>query len=259
MIRLRQACVALAILLAVSRLDGACHAGSAEIALPVGVDQRKLELVWFDDFDSFDLSLDGRGEHKWFNGLWYMKPAPIDLFSHSDGVLKLSTRGKVGALISTLSPKKDGHGVVFSHGYFEARMAMTVNRASWPAFWLFSKDHAHGTDGNHWCEIDIFELFSSNKYGGTVHEWINFKNSQNRNNLADLPADADLTRWHTYGMMWEPGKVTWYFDKKPLMSAATPAVCDAQELFLILNTNTRDPSIEQFLMVDWVAVYKRKP
>lgn len=226
--------------------------------LPPGLEGRHFELVFSDNFDALEMSPDGSGKYKWFNGLWYSGPAPSQLFSVSNGALKLLTRGEKGALISTISPKKDGYGTTFSYGYFEARLAMSAKKSSWPAFWLFSQEHARGTDGNHWCEIDIFELFDSNKFGGTVHEWINFKNHQNKNNLVDLPPGTDVTRWHTYGMLWEPNRVTWFFDRKPLMTAAVPPICQQQSMFLILNTNTHDPSVEQFLLVDWVRVYMRK-
>jgi len=228
------------------------------VGLPSGLEPKSFELVWFDEFTDFDLSRDGRGEHKWFNGLWYSRPAPLDRFSISDGALRLSTHQKQGAVITTLSPRVDGADTTFRHGYFEARLAMSANSASWPAFWLFSKEHARGTDGRHWCEIDIFELFA-NKYGGTIHDWNNGRNNQNQNNLAAFPAGTDLSTWHTYGLLWEPGKVTWFFDKHPLMSAASPTVCDTQNLFLILNASTRDPSIDQYLLVDWVAVHRLKP
>ncbi|MBR0987615.1 glycoside hydrolase family 16 protein [Bradyrhizobium liaoningense] len=254
----RTVALTLAVLASWAALASQIRAEPLDLGLPRELDPSKFELFWFDDFDKFDLSADGFGRHKWFNGLWYSKPAPLDLFSHSDGILRLATRANKGALISTLSPKVGGHETAFSYGYFEARLALSANAANWPAFWLFSRDHARGTDGNHWCEIDIFELFAS-KFAGTVHEWIDFKNKQNRNNLVTLPQGTDLSQWHTYGMTWEPGKVTWYFDKKELMSAATPKICDSQELFLILNANTHDPAVEQFLSVDWIAVFRWKP
>ena len=41
--------------------------------------------------------------------------------------------------------------------------------------------------------------------------------------------------YHTYGLLWVPGQVTWYFDNQPVLKAATYPVFDEQDYFLILG------------------------
>jgi len=115
---------------------------------------------------------------------------------------------------------------------------------NWAAFWLFSAAHAQGKDttstGSEWCELDIFEGWGQSIFLGTIHDWVyttssGLTNNQNTNNYQTLPGNPDLTQYHVYGVLWTPSAVTWYFDNAAVMSWPTYAICQSQQLFMILG------------------------
>ena len=142
-------------------------------------------------------------------------------------------------------------------------MSWNTIPANWAAFWLFSIAHAQGTDttptGEEWCELDIFEAFGNGNEVGTVHDWVlsngTITNTQNTNNYQPLNG-IDMSQFHIYGVLWTPSTITWYFDNQAIMSWPTPAICQTQQLFMILGTQVHPPQTSNvFTNVDWVHVY----
>ena len=88
-------------------------------------------------------------------------------------------------------------------------------------------------------EIDIFEGQGGQPrtFYGTMHDWIDDQqHTSDYPNWFVLPAGFDFRQFHTYGLLWIPGTVTWYLDDKPLFSAPTPSVVDSEDFFLILGS-----------------------
>jgi beta-glucanase (GH16 family) len=122
-------------------------------------------------------------------------------------------------------------------------------------------------------ELDIFEGQGStpNFFYGTIHEWKQRRDVRNNkgSNVFQLPPGVDLSQFHTYGAMWVPGKVTWYFDNQPLFWAATYPVFDTQNYYLIagsqegVNWNYGDmtgvSASRINVDVDWVRVWQKQP
>ena len=117
-------------------------------------------------------------------------------------------------------------------------------------------------------EIDVMEGQGSEPrvFYGTVHSNTNGCNpsdDQNGNNYQTVGADL-TARFHTYGVKWTPGRVTWYLDGIQTHSAPTYG-SDDQPMFLLLQMWsggwTRDPdaatprTIET--QVDWVRVWQK--
>ena len=131
------------------------------------------------------------------------------------------------------------------YGYFEARMKWDVTTGAWPAFWLTPVETALGLDFYNGVqeqgEFDIFEGQGDepHTFFGTIHDWKNGVGTANSNNTWPLGQSVDFSQYHTYGMLWTPGQVTWYFDNQPLMSAPTPAVVDQQHYLMILAMQRR--------------------
>ncbi len=228
------------------------------------------KLMFSDEFDSLNLSPTGTGSYTWYPGIWWSASLPLpSLTTDSNSVLDLAWSSGGGLYetdISTLShDATQGH--TFRYGYFEARMKWDVTTGAWPAFWMVPKQAAQGvTDTG---ELDIFEGQGSqpSTFYGSLHEWKGTTEIwHNSPNWIKLPVTNDFSQWHTYGVLWVPGKVTWYYDNQALFSANTTAVFDSQDFFLVLSmaeganwqkgnmTGVSATSLQ--LNVDWVRVWQ---
>jgi hypothetical protein len=236
-------------------------------APPQAVAAGFTNMTWHDEFDTLDLSPNGGGDHRWYNEFPWYSPAPASAFTVSNGILTV-TGGEM------VSFARDGStsGNAFQWAYVEARIKFDPARSSqssgWPAFWAFSSEHIRGTDvynGTHeWAENDFFEAYNSPQgsykggwYAETMHDWVNWKNTQNGNNTYYMPSGTDMNQFHTYGGLWTPGKVTYYFDDKPGQSVTwqpggTYSIMDKQHMALVIGTGNNWPA-----QVDWVRVWQK--
>src|SRR5215471_14917421 len=202
------------------------------------------KLMFADEFDRLDLSPDGRGVHNWYEGIWFNHRHPSrQNISAANSMLCLKWgrgQGAVDTSITTLSPYP-GNYAAWRYGYFEARLRWDVVKGAWPAFWLIPVQDASGQDiyngTNDSGEIDIFEGQGDQPhvFYGTIHDWVNLHDHASRNNAFALPGNLDFSQFHTYGLLWTPGKVIWYLDNQPLHSESTPAIFDRQDFFLVLG------------------------
>ena len=238
---------------------------------------KEYALVFDDEFATLDLSPDGSGIHSWYEGLWFHPHhAPISNIQVDSSILHLDwTRGMSSqdTSITTLSPDAQT-ARAWRYGYFEARMRWTPLQGAWPAFWLIPVQDAKGSDVyggvKESGEIDVFEGQGNHPdtFYGTIHNWINNRDSASRNNRFVLPDTVKLSDFHIYGLMWTPGKVIWYFDNAPLHSEATPPIFDMQDFFIVLGMqegvdwkygNLSDVSAKKLTLdVDWVRVWQKK-
>jgi beta-glucanase (GH16 family) len=134
-----------------------------------------------------------------------------------------------------------------TYGYFEARInvpSIGGKIADWPAFW---------TDGQHWPydgEMDIMEGL-----GGTA--------AYHYHSPSGGPGGTvkgDYTGWHTFGALWEPGKVSYYYDNQ-LVGVITTGI-ESSPNYLILNLGLGIHSLASIpaeMQVDWVHVYSLDP
>jgi beta-glucanase (GH16 family) len=233
-------------------------------------------LNFIDTFDQLSLSPDGTGTYNWYEGVWFNhKHAPLSNITAASSVLSLVwQRGQESpdTSIETLSHDKQ-HYHAWRYGYFEARMKWNPVNGAWPAFWLIPVQDALGQavyqGKNDKAEFDIFEGQGDHPHTfyGTVHEWVNQHDSANKNNTFQLSSDVDFSQFHTYGLLWVPGQVTWYFDDSPLHSESTPAVADLQDYLMILGMQegpnwkigdlTGVSASRMTLQVDYVRVWQK--
>jgi beta-glucanase (GH16 family) len=232
-------------------------------------------LMFSDDFTSLNLSPNGTGNYRWYDGVWfYNNPAPLANISVANSELSLvwqkSQTGDDTSVETFAQNNANYHA--WRYGYFEARMKWDVVTGAWPAFWLTPIEAAFGQDvyngAQEQGEFDIFEGQGDQPhiYTGTIHDWVNGKSTSNANNTWTLASTVDFSQYHTYGMLWIPGKVTWYFDDQPLMSAPTPTVVDKQTYLMILGMqegaawqggNLTGVTVSSMkLTVDWVHVWQ---
>jgi hypothetical protein len=109
--------------------------------------------------------------------------------------------------------------------YFEARMKFPRSAPGyWSAFWLLSPD----PKGSH-VEVDVVEWYGGDPRGHhqSVHIWRKppakkaFKS--NYSGMAGVIDDGD---WHDYGLLQEPGRLTFYVDRREVARVAVDETFD---------------------------------
>ena len=164
-------------------------------------------------------------------------------------------------LINSLNQK------CFQYGFFAVRSKNPVGPATWPAFWLTGKKN--------WPpEIDIFEMYGKSK-GKTIHRQtmtvhIGKLETHTKKMVVksiQLPKDTD-TKFHIYGCLWEPKKITFYTDGikvKTIKLNRWMRQFYQEPMYLILNNALDHEHLEplktaqmpQDFQVDWVQVYQK--
>lgn len=109
----------------------------------------------------------------------------------------------------------------WKYGKIEVRAKLPQGQGVWPAIWMLPEDNVYGP----WAmsgEIDILEAVNlgvecadceeggENTILGTLH----FGGAWPENLLAstEVSRPAVLDGFHTYGVIWEPGRFRWTFD-----------------------------------------------
>ena len=179
-----------------------------------------------------------------------------------------------------------------AYGYFEARLKMPTGRGTWPAFWLLP-DRGPNAYGEYYrtqvgnydahdsvaCpmgnEIDIFEYMGTwqNPTTGLAKSHSGyFMNYSGTAVYSSYTAVNELqspeNQFHTYGLYWGPGIVTYYIDGKVVWSRTDPASVAVCPHYVILNCAVSqndwvgtvpladiDASLPCNMDIDYVRVY----
>ncbi|MDB5466928.1 MAG: exsH [Phenylobacterium sp.] len=135
------------------------------------------------------------------------------------------------------------------YGYFEMRAEMPTSIGAWPAFWMMPHPFVSGV------EADITEGLAATPNfdyvraaGGTETQY-------------DNTYKIDPAGFHTYGMLWTPSTVTFYYDGVAVLQGATPASW-TQPMAMILNLavggwggNPNAATFPANLKIDYVHAY----
>jgi len=246
---------------------------------PAAIAGKGYAKVFDDEFTTLDRST-------WDSHIWYDDPPPASWGSgfqqvDANGVLHLRTsrdyftNGKTACAgdqpdscnwpMNTITTHSSGR--LFQYGYFEARMNWTGAKGSWPAFWLISDAWANGSGAcpGYAGEIDVMEGqgVEPDVLYGTVHsDSACGDDKQNGNNWQPMPVRL-ADGWHTYGVLWTPGSLSWYVDDKLVMSAPTYATDDTPMMLLLQEwvggwSPDPDASTPDVMEndVDWVRVWQ---
>ena len=252
-------------------------------------------LVWSDEFSyagsapdaanwSFETGGGGWGNHELET---YCSPkttqAPCkpaeqpNSFVGSDGMLHIVARRDpaTGAWTSARLSSKGLQS--FQYGRLEARIRIPAGTGVWPAFWMLGDDI--GTRPWPACgELDIMENVGRlpAQINGSVHG-TGFTGTP-LTTIYKLPSDDSFAaQFHTYGLLWSPGKIAYYVDDPThpyatYTRASLPAKAvwpfDDGRYFLMLNLaiggdwpgppSVSTPGTEEML-VDYVRVYQTSP
>ena len=247
---------------------------------PAGND---FKLTFDDEFNT--LSLDNNSSGTWQPSIWWSPNGSTDdtisswsvnpmwgptsgsdanPFSVDNGVLSIAIKPTPGSVSGSVQNKPFLAGQLTTHrtfaqtyGYFEMRAKLTGGAGTESAFWLLP------ADGSWPPELDAVEVLgnspstlvmtSHSNTDGTTPHW------------SDIPnASADF---HTYGVDWEPDKITWYFDGKQMSQQNTPSDLN-KPMYLLLSTMTGtssswigapNASSPSSMQVDYVRTYSRDP
>ncbi len=147
-------------------------------------------------------------------------------------------------------------GFSFTYGYVEARAMLAPGKSMSSTLWMLPVSH----QDNH--AIDVLENYgkSPNVVSGAVHDWPFAGPSVSHRDASNLGKT-----WHTYGVDWEPDRITWYIDGKAFGTCADASVIPQQAMYLIMNltaggsfagnVNSHTPAQSSWL-VDYVRVWQ---
>jgi beta-glucanase (GH16 family) len=99
----------------------------------------------------------------------------------------------------------------FTYGYVQVVAKLPGGAGTWPALWLLPETEAWPP------EIDIMENWgTAASFRATLH-WATGSSDKQLGQTIATPANLSTT-YHTYGLLWQPGSLTWYFDGTAVFS-----------------------------------------
>src|SRR3954451_23018692 len=164
------------------------------------------------------------------------KRVAVAPFKVGDGVLSIVASRTPPALKAVLFDNEYISGILttqpsFSqkYGYFEIRSKITVGTGVWPAFWMLADD------GGWPPEIDVMEG-RGQRPGAlvmTTHWRIPATGFVKSCGFDVLIEDA-ATAFHDYGVLWQPDRIVYFIDRKPVSDIKVPAGFE-DPMYMIVN------------------------
>jgi beta-glucanase (GH16 family) len=152
---------------------------------------------------------------------YYSDPSVgVNPFSVQNGALEITAAPSTNLAATGGLPYTSGlitteSSFTQTYGYFEMRAKLPAGQGLWPAFWLLPADKSWPP------EIDPLEAFGSEPnqihYGA-----ISTNSSQSGGDWVTVPTNI-TDSYHTYGVMWTPTTLTYYFDGQQVAQLATPS------------------------------------
>ncbi len=263
---------------------------SLSLSIPSGT------LVWSDEFDNtsgsnaepnplvwtYDTGGGGWGnsELETYCG-WNSSTAPCDTnnpnaYVGTDGYLHIVAEEPSNNVYTSARIKSEGL-FSFQYGRVEVRASVPEGQGFWPAFWLLGNNLT--TVNWPGCgEMDVLERVNAagnpDWNEGSIHG-PGFTGS-NLGTRYNFPGGQTAAGWHTYGMIWKPGSVSYYVDDPTQPYATyTPSSINSfagaswpfdngQSAFLIMNVAVggswpgspdQTTVFPSSLLIDYVRIY----
>lgn len=158
------------------------------------------------------------------------------------------------------------------YGYFEARVKVCDMVGLWPAFWAMPdhgrqaarKDRRNTVNGG--TEIDIFEhptRFGPFRNNIACH-WDGYGQNHKKTGSSRIYFRADKDGYVNAGILWEPGKMTWYMNGRPVgvwESPAVPSVAIYLKFCIQMGSwggfIVEDEKLPMDFTVDYIRVWQR--
>ncbi|MBB3127052.1 beta-glucanase (GH16 family) [Paenibacillus rhizosphaerae] len=240
------------------------------------------EQTFSDDFDSLDSTKWKTAWSYWWDGSIREDNRTRQLAYYPDENVSIVTdtsAGGNGKVVRLRTAKEDTYvswenktynytaGVLQSstrfkqtYGYYEARIKTFNSSAKGyiTDFWL-------APFANKWPpELDVMETAGSDS-ATKAHFFEHYSDSNGAHQYQGIEKALDPSQWHTYGVQWEPGKLTWFVDGTQVGSSITTGV-PSEDMFLILSTEVGNDGYwgnpdagtwPQYMEVDYVKVWKK--
>jgi beta-glucanase (GH16 family) len=121
----------------------------------------------------------------------------------------------------------------FTYGYVQIVASIPGGSDTWPALWMLSVSQ------NWPPEIDIMENWGA---ANTEKATIWWGTSQDPLHKSTTVTASNLTAgWHTFGLAWAPGALTWYLDGKVVATYTGGKVPDGP-MYLLANLAIDGPA-----------------
>ncbi|GHC09771.1 glycoside hydrolase family 16 protein [Cerasicoccus arenae] len=190
-------------------------------------------------------------------------------FGHENNDPKLDTREYTSGLIQTYDKWAQ------LYGYFEARIKVPYVRGLWPAYWMMpDRGEESGLDewqrrhtGNGAMEIDIMEILSEWGPGrnSVATHWDGYGPEHKQWGTSQIYYGPTEDGYHVYGLLWEPGKLTWYVDGKKVAEQISERVSNAPATLRFnvqiggwATNDTDDANLPVSMEVDYTRAWQLK-
>ena len=152
---------------------------------------------------------------------------------------------------------------------------MPYVRGLWPAFWMMpDRGRASGLEmwtrrdtGNGAMEIDIMEILSEWGPGrnSVATHWDGYGGNHKQWGTSQIYYGSTPDDYHVFGLLWEPGKLTWYVDGKKTAELANDRVSNVPT-YLKFNVqmggwatkNVDDANLPATMQVDYARAWQLK-
>ena len=194
----------------------------------------------------------------------FVDPASgINPFSLQNGALDITA---VPAGPDIVGPGQWASGLITTqytfaqqYGYFEVRAMLPSDVGVWPAFWMLPASGAWPP------ELDVFEAYGGPWDIGTVHTSTDvYGGSPGQDNYQQVWSyqPGMTTGYHTYGVLWDPQSITFYFDGNEVGQLQTPPDMN-QPMYLLADLAVQDllgvTGDPKNLYIDYIRVYSNDP
>jgi len=199
---------------------------------------------------------------------YYVDPATgiVDPFSIANGALTITAQPTVAGEQTSGQPYTSGllttaNSFTQNQGYFEIRCETPSTQGFWPAFWLLP------TGGGGTPEIDVMEQPNLN---GLSTYWTYARPGVTANNGGGwVNTNVNLsTTYNTYGVMWTPTSITFFFDGIQVGTTIAVPANFSQQMYMLVNLavggigswpGTPGATTTAQLNVDYLRVYSSDP
>ncbi len=159
------------------------------------------------------------------------------------------------------------------YGYIEARVKSPTAKGFWACFWMMpdrggeGKQKERAATHNGGMEVDIQEQLTNwgpGRYNIALH-WDGYKEDHKHVGSSKNYYGPTEDHWHVFGVLWEPGKYTFYCDGVKIAEWTNERV-GSVPAFILCNVEMRgeslteieDKKLPDYYQIDYVKAWQLK-